>query len=342
MGILPFDPQAASPQELAELHAFFSRLRVESWPDDPPKPLTETVGRLLTPSSVVRRHDWLALAEGRSIVGAARATYTLTGNLHALDFEIKVLPELRRQGLGRSLLQEVARLAREQRRSLLTAASNSVVPAGAAFLQRLGARVGMESYENRLELAELDRDLLTEWQEKARGRAAGYQLGGFEGRCPDEEIEALVAVTEVMNTAPRDTLELEDMHFTAGHLREYEASLAARNLQRWVMYVRPGGTREMAGYTEVFWRAAEPELVNQGDTAVAPAHRNRGLGRWLKAAMLEKVLRERPQVRRIRTWNARSNEPMLKLNFELGFRPYKTSSTWQVSLDDVERYLAAG
>ncbi|MEZ4642291.1 MAG: hypothetical protein R3E31_06060 [Chloroflexota bacterium] len=37
-------------------------------------------------------------------------------------------------------------------------------------------------------------------------------------------------------------------------------------------------------------------LDAKGDTAVVPAHRGQGLGRWLKAAMLDKMLRERPNV----------------------------------------------
>ena len=60
----------------------------------------------------------------------------------------------------------------------------------------------------------------------------------------------------------------------------------------------------------------------------------------LKAAMIDKIRRDRPQVRRIRTDNAGSNAPMLKINRELGFKLYKSSTVWQVELDKVEEFLA--
>jgi GNAT superfamily N-acetyltransferase len=106
------------------------------------------------------------------------------------------------------------------------------------------------------------------------------------------------------------------------------------------MYVRETTTGELAGYTEVFWDPAKPALLEQGFTAVWPRYRGHGLGRWLKAAMLDKVLRERPQVRYVRTANADSNAAMLKINTDLGFRPYQSDNVWQIEVARVKAYLA--
>ena len=69
------------------------------------------------------------------------------------------------------------------------------------------------------------------------------------------------------------------------------------------------------------------------------AHRNRGLGRWLKAVMMEKVLRDLPEVHTIRTGHADSNAPMRKINEELGYRPFSSDTQWQITLDEVRAYL---
>jgi hypothetical protein len=56
--------------------------------------------------------------------------------------------------------------------------------------------------------------------------------------------------------------------------------------------------------------------------------------------MLERVLRERPTVERVRTGNAVSSAAMLRINEELGFKPYKTIGVWQVKVEKVLAYLA--
>jgi hypothetical protein len=56
--------------------------------------------------------------------------------------------------------------------------------------------------------------------------------------------------------------------------------------------------------------------------------------------MIARVLRERAMVRFIRTGNADSNAPMLKINRELGFKPFSANTCWQIDLAQVQAYLA--
>jgi GNAT superfamily N-acetyltransferase len=91
-------------------------------------------------------------------------------------------------------------------------------------------------------------------------------------------------------------------------------------------------TGRFVGYTELGFWPWDPHKGNQGDTGVHPAHRNLGIGRWLKAAMLQRLLRERPEVRYVTTGNAGSNRPMLAINVALGFRPHVIGGYWQLNI----------
>jgi hypothetical protein len=66
----------------------------------------------------------------------------------------------------------------------------------------------------------------------------------------------------------------------------------------------------------------------QGDTGVRPDHRGHGLGAWMKAVNHLRLADERPDVEWVQTWNADSNEPMLRINRALGFAPVQRFDVW--------------
>jgi hypothetical protein len=65
---------------------------------------------------------------------------------------------------------------------------------------------------------------------------------------------------------------------------------------------------------------------------VIPEHRGAGLGRWVKALMLDYLMIYYPQVQSIRTSNALSNLHMRRINTEMGFVETTQYSFWQLEL----------
>ena len=177
------------------------------------------------------------------------------------------------------------------------------------------------------------------WVKRAPERASDYEVVSWEGPVSDENLSAYIDVLEVMNTAPREDFEEEDWHWTPEQLREWESSSIERGVEWWVKVARHRPSGRFVGVTNIFFPPHRPYLASQGDTGVNPEHRNKGLGRWLKADMFLKLVEQKPGVDRIDTDNADSNEPMLAINTEMGFRPLLTSSIWQVPLEKAEAAL---
>jgi GNAT superfamily N-acetyltransferase len=123
-----------------------------------------------------------------------------------------------------------------------------------------------------------------------------------------------------MNDAPR-TASLGDFTLTAAHRRAAEAEHERAGIEYWFAGARHDASGEIAGFTELLFRPYKPWLVEQEDTGVDPAHRGRGIGRWLKAVNALRVLDEKPAARILETWNDGTNRWMLDINTAMGFRP---------------------
>ena len=119
-----------------------------------------------------------------------------------------------------------------------------------------------------------------------------------------------------------------DVEFVA----EQDRALIAAGRTRWTVFVRDrAGT--CVGGTEVAFEPSDAGTVHQQNTGIDLAHRGVGLAKWAKAAMLERIRRERPGAQRVRTENANSNAPMLAINNALGFKVITTHIEWQVKCE---------
>ena len=110
--------------------------------------------------------------------------------------------------------------------------------------------------------------------------------------------------------------------------RKLEVVRAALGINRWTLAAQHTESEEYVGTTAISIDMYEPEILHQGDTAVLPRFRKRGLGRWIKAEMMERVLGNLSDARFIHTGNISENESILQVNREMGFLPYQTMNHW--------------
>lgn len=340
--VRPFDKNASQAEYIA-LNRHTNRVRLERLPDDPPIPLGETIQNLQSIPSFAELKLWATWNADQNEILALGDVVILRieENQHMAQFEITVLPEYRRQGLGRQLLSRIAEVARQENRRLLMTKTAAQIPGGEAFMLRIGAQKGLEAHTNQLRIADLDGDLIGNWLARGQQNLPEFELGFWDGAYPEEQLQEIAELSNLTNQQPLGDLDIEDMHTTPEQLRQIEANLFARGSQRWTFYLVDRVIGKFAGYTETIWNPNRAELLRQDMTGVFPQYRNRGLGRWLKAAMLDKVLKERPQVKFVRTGNADSNAAMLKINNALGFKPYMAEALWQADLQGVLNYLQA-
>ena len=234
-----------------------------------------------------------------------------------------------------AVLAELLRRARADERTSVIAWGDHT-PAADAFWTGLGAELRYTEKESCLHLAEVDASLIQAWVDAA---PAGYELIHWTRRCPDKLIDALVATANAMNDAPTDDLEMADTIVDADMVRAEIEARTARGLEyRGILAVAGDGS--VAGGTEVFVNQHRPAYSWQWTTVVLPAHRGRRIGRWMKAAMWQRLRATEPEVTALHTGNAASNAHMLAINNEMGFVPTHLMGCWQADLDVLEAALA--
>lgn len=142
-----------------------------------------------------------------------------------------------------------------------------------------------------------------------------------------------------MNTAPRDDLEMDDWVATPERHRENEERGIRQGYRWWTLVARHDETDELVGYTEFVFPPTHPNIAWQEATAVNPTHRDKGLGRWLKASNCLRLMDEHPEIENVDTWNAFSNEPMLGINIAMGFQIVKSYSDYQIPTDNLAKVV---
>ena len=267
----------------------------------------------------------LARAADGTVVGIAYAFWR-EGEDGACTLRTFVDPSHRREGVARALGEDLAEAAREAGRTGVNVEIAPGSPAEAAVQAVGGFEPGLVIEQNWTDVGAIDRELLERWRTDGEA-VAGYSLVTYDDRCPDDLAAAFIAARDVMNDAPRPE-GFGEQQFTVDELRAIEDASAAAHQSWWNVGVRHDASGEMVGLTELYLPASRPWMAFQGDTGVRPDHRGHGLGAWMKAINHLRLADERPDVEWVQTWNADSNEPMLRINRALGFAPVQTFQNW--------------
>lgn len=336
-----FNPETATDYEFIKRNDYGNLRRAESEPDNPPTSLEASInnakGWKLIESNQIE--VWQVYAEDEIVSELFLVVNADKNNTHLFTIHIHTLQGFRRQGFAKLLLPKVLDFAEKHKRRLVQVYTTSRIPEGKAFAEYLGAHRGLDESVNQLVLSKLNNTLVENWLEKAKAIEENFEIGFWGNVYPEEEIQAICNLIDVMNTAPKDDLDLKDYVTTPERLREIEANMKARADERRVLYIRHKTSGELAGYTETYWEPETPDVIHQGGTGVVPKYRGNGLGKWLKAAMLKKLAEDHPDTKFIRTGNATSNAHMLAINHELGFELYESVIFWQIEIDRIRTYL---
>lgn len=337
--ITRIDTGTAPESLLRELADYYNLVQAEDMPGDPPTPFEMQLAdwRNLLPHLPITR--WI-LRENGAIAAVAVAVIETEQNLENGFGRLHVHPEHRGRGFARRVATPMFDHLESQGRVRFDTWAKKDEPVE-DLLVSLGLKSVYGEKRSRLSIKDLDMDLMNLWIYRAQERASDYELHYYRSPMPAHLVDDFCDLAYIMNTAPREDFEIEDEVLTPQMWHDIEKSVSESRCQLHNLIAVHKPSRSFAGYTQIKTQDLQPDLAWQWDTGVHPDHRNRGLGRWLKAELIRRIVEDYPRVTRIDTFNAGSNEPMLNINVEMGFKPVHISNTWQGDLATVrERFRA--
>ncbi|MFF7728264.1 GNAT family N-acetyltransferase [Streptomyces sp. NPDC008001] len=269
---------------------------------------------------------------------------------------LAVRPDQRRRGIGTLLWQEIQTILERERRESVSLELD-MGSAGEEFARNRGFTCALQLvlYVQRISAEDagaVDATEATEAGESAEHGGAGevaasalpdgYRFVEWSGTVSPANAARYAGIRNAMADTPRGELDQQPMRWDEESATAVQSRFTERGgILLTVAAVAPDGT--YAAFTEVGLRSPGDVRAQQYETAVAPAHRGRGLGRAVKLRMVQ-VLRERePSVREIATHVADDNGPMRAVNKMLGYRPERSVGIFQARMpEECVRVLAPG
>jgi GNAT superfamily N-acetyltransferase len=277
--------------------------------------------RLTAVTDELQRPGWVASADDGRPLGTA--FLRLPGGGGAGELEVHVHPAERRRGVGGRLVATALGHARVAGLPAVATAPVEEGSAGDRFFAAAGFRRVLALTYTRLDLATARVPAVT--------GPPGYRLVSWEGAPPEAYAASFVTARRGMDDMPMDDMAYEPPVWDAERNRAVAEAVRKRGDRLLtVAAVTAGG--EVAGFTELVVTGAGSGDGQHYGTAVLPAHRGRGLARWMKAETVRLVRERFPALGGLLADTADSNTVMRRVNDELGYLPTHRSVLYQRDL----------
>jgi GNAT superfamily N-acetyltransferase len=344
MEIKPFLGAAADPSELRQRYTLYASDRRTVFPGFPIHTYEQYEANARRASSSAAGGpggpvgpggpaSWSAWS-GERLVGSASVSVVDHDGTAVAVPRVEVAPQWRRRGVGTALLRRVVASARDRGCATLAADAVRVGSDGCVWAERVGFRTVQVFSWQIVRVREVDP---ARWQVPV---PAGFRLEHWTNAAPEPLVAAFAEARNAIADSPLGDSSLSHPTWTVERVRHAEAETAAVGDQSRCVVAVHEESGDVAAFTELLVDPARTSLCWQRDTAVVRAHRGRGLGRAVKAAMLRRLAAEVPGLDRVVTSTAAQNVSMRRVNEQVGYTPYAEIGMLEAELAQIEAALS--
>ncbi len=279
-------------------------------------------------------------ADATTMVGNALMILPQHDNTNFAFLGVHVTPEHRGRGIGSALTDFVVEQARQAGRTELLTETNLAFDDRdnhpyRTFLEQHGFTLANVEVRRIMDLPVPD-DRIQAWIDESAPHHSDYRLETFVDEIPDELIASLVHLhNQLALDAPTGDVEFEAEAMTPEGFKIRRAKLKEMGRRVYeTIAIAPNG--EAVAQSTLSMSADDTENAYQWGTIVRRDHRGHRLGMAVKAINLRAVQAAYPDHQRIITTNSETNQHMVAINEELGFKPVELLAEFQRKLERTE------
>lgn len=266
-----------------------------------------------------------------------KSAKSYTGNEKRVNFIIELLRNYHQQGLESKALKIMYDECKNLNKEIFLSERQNID--NKQFFESIEAEIVQTEIRTRLELEKIDYSMIKKWIGEAKEQNPETQVIAVEGAIPDKlEHEYTKAFNDIVHEMPLDDIEKKRKEFTVADLKKIEEmDRSSRTKTLTVIAIEKPGL--VSGITITKMVSSSKVILYQGVSGVPLAFRGRKLGKWVKAQMVLYVKEKFPEVKAIITGNSSTNGPMLYINEKLGFKRYSELNSFQITFDNLKKYL---
>lgn len=279
-----------------------------------------------SPATNRANHFWISHDTAGRTLGALQLKYkNVAENNKSARIDLRVHKAHRRNGIGINLLHHMSTFAASISRTNFTISSN-VASNSSHFLELIGAQYRDLTIERFINLEVMDANPIVPKLDSAEE----CKISLYENDDASMVLKDLATAKRFLDDRPVGSRETERWSYSADWLSQERITKRRTVSCWWTLLLHHDG--EIVGYCEADFCNGS-EIAYLAEIAVHPEFRNKGLGKWLKMALIFAIKQRRKSVRFVRTMNSLDNTAVGKVAEALGFFENNRYSKWTLSAE---------